>query len=343
MNPSQNRAFAFLKRWTAFFCFLPGLAISQEAPSSEKNTNSPYVPTDYTQVFADEFNESKLDLTQWWTRYIYKNGMQDTLNNEKQRYRENENHQMTGSALKLITKKATADSTPEAPYDSGMIRSKKTFKYGYYESRAKIPEFLGVRASMWLTSDATPDGVTSWPPEINIFSVVINVKEDMGPQKNDSPNMVFTGVANRNKQYPNLCPWGVTNLFLDPSYSVAPKDPGAGSYHAPFKFTEDFHVFGALWEEDDTVTVFIDGKKIVKRSYRWVNKEGIEAPFAHLMFTLAVGGSWAGRFGIEDASFPQSMEIDYVRVYQRKDKILTGQSTIGRDLLYLLKSSNPAP
>ena len=31
----------------------------------------------------------------------------------------------------------------------------------------------------------------------------------------------------------------------------------------------------------------------------------------------AIGGDWGGAEGIDDAIFPQRMEVDYVRVYQR--------------------------
>jgi hypothetical protein len=33
---------------------------------------------------------------------------------------------------------------------------------------------------------------------------------------------------------------------------------------------------------------------------------------------LAVGGNWGGKFGVDDDIFPQTFEIDYVRVYQKK-------------------------
>ena len=38
----------------------------------------------------------------------------------------------------------------------------------------------------------------------------------------------------------------------------------------------------------------------------------------HLLLNVAVGGNWGGAQGIDDSIFPQSMVIDYVRVYQKK-------------------------
>jgi hypothetical protein len=37
-----------------------------------------------------------------------------------------------------------------------------------------------------------------------------------------------------------------------------------------------------------------------------------------LLLNIAVGGDWGGQKGIDEKIWPQRMEIDYVRVYQRK-------------------------
>jgi hypothetical protein len=34
---------------------------------------------------------------------------------------------------------------------------------------------------------------------------------------------------------------------------------------------------------------------------------------------IAVGGNWGGQRGIDDSIWPQTMEIDYVRVYQAEE------------------------
>jgi hypothetical protein len=37
----------------------------------------------------------------------------------------------------------------------------------------------------------------------------------------------------------------------------------------------------------------------------------------HLLLNLAIGGNWGGQKGVDDSIFPQSMLVDYVRVYQK--------------------------
>ena len=52
-------------------------------------------------------------------------------------------------------------------------------------------------------------------------------------------------------------------------------------------------------------------------NYRWVYNGGEQAAPAHVLLNLAIGGGWAGRYGIADARFPTSFDIDWIRVYQR--------------------------
>ena len=88
-----------------------------------------------------------------------------------------------------------------------------------------------------------------------------------------------------------------------------------------------------MWDRDDTVSFFIDGRLIDKAAYKWVYDDGTEAGYADVIFDLAIGGpKWAGRHGIDASAFPQGLEIDYLRVYQKSDARLTGRDAIGKDL-----------
>jgi len=279
--------------------------------------DSPYVPAGYVRVFGDDFSGPRLALANWWTRYIYQDGMLDTLNDERQHYREHTNHVMTGSSLRLTARKVAA-ADARFPYESGMIRSKMTFKYGYYEARLKMPGGLGVWPGIWLNSDADAQGKTSWPPEIDIAEFVNNGKDDRVDM------MHMTAQSRAKPGAPN--PWDGRVLFADPSFRKS-------YYYAPFNFPDDFHVFGLLWDTDDTVTWFVDGKKLYTMAYKWVYGDGRDAAYAHVLLILGIGGNWAGRYGIDDAAFPQAMDVDYVRVYQKRGHVQTSRSTIGHDLL----------
>ena len=57
----------------------------------------------------------------------------------------------------------TPEGPIEIPYGHGVVRSKKKFKYGYFEAELKLPEGEYSWPAFWLT------GVDSWPPEIDVL------------------------------------------------------------------------------------------------------------------------------------------------------------------------------
>jgi beta-glucanase (GH16 family) len=269
------------------------------------SSDSPWVPADYQLVFGDEFNEAELDTSKWWTRFVYDNGNLDHLNDEQQLYRESNNHVMTGSSIKLTARKVSDNGPKAINYESGMLRSKTIVKHGYFEARVKMPAGLGVWPAFWLNGEASP-----WPPEIDIFEFVNNGMED-------KTNMLHTGVINHGAQ-------GGDFLFTDPQFNQQ-----WTFWTAPYAFPDDFHVVALLWDETSAAT-YVDGKMIVNRGYKWVHDDASDGGYAHVLLNLAIGGEWAGRHGIDDAAFPQGLEVDYVRVYQKTKDV--SQSVIGKDL-----------
>lgn len=78
-----------------------------------------------------------------------------------------------------------------------------------------------------------------------------------------------------------------------------------------------FHVYEMEWSLEK-IEVFVDAVKY----FNFVNEgKGWEVwPFDkdfHLLLNIAVGGAWGGAQGVDNSIFPQRMEIDYVRVYQK--------------------------
>jgi beta-glucanase (GH16 family) len=279
----------------------PSTSDSGVAPDDAGAKSSGFVPAGYKLVFSDEMNGAEIDTSLWWTRYVYSGGYLDYLNDEKERYREHGNHVMTGTSMKLMANKVGSG------YESGMLRSKKIFKYGYYEARVRMPPGKGMWPAFWLNAETG-----GWPPEIDIFEFVNNGVED-------TPDMLHTGIINHGVQ-------GKAFLYADPQFNKQ-----WTFLRAPYAFPDAFHVISALWAQDHVAT-YVDGKKIVDRGYLWLHDNGTDGGYAHVLLNLAVGGSWAGRHGIDDSAFPQGLEIDYVRVYQAQGQEDFATSTIGHDL-----------
>lgn len=241
-------------------------------------------------VFSDEFNGDKLDRTKWATRYIYNNETMDHFKDENQRYRDN--HVVSGGVLSLVAKKMEGANL----FESAMIRSHRTFYYGYYEARVFLPNAKGVFPAFWLEADYDIDGKTWHPPEADIFEFVINGVED----KANSLHSNVIGPFSE-KQYT----YADKNFLLKFQNLYASEDLNLG-----------WHTAGYVWAPDK-VSLFWDGKLIYTRNYQWLRKDGQLGPPAHVDLNFAVGGSqWAGRHGIDEAAFPQAFKIDYVRVCQ---------------------------
>jgi beta-glucanase (GH16 family) len=202
--------------------------------------------------------------------------------------------------------------TAKGFYPSGMIRSRQTFRYGYFEARIKLPPGKGLWPAFWLNSDYDKHGKLSWPPEIDIMEYAPN-------RTTEQPNMIHSNIA-LSKGKPQGGEW----IYADPDFNKK-----FHFYKAADDMTNDWHVYGLLWDTDDTVTVYLDGKKLWQRKYRWVYKNGDEAGPAHILINLAVGGKWAGAGGIDNAAFPASLQVDYVRVCKRATNA-DGQETCGR-------------
>jgi hypothetical protein len=115
-------------------------------------------------------------------------------------------------------------------------------------------------------------------------------------------------------------------LYFDPEFN------GGWSYwQAPYNFSNDFHVFGGLWDSDNTVSIFVDGRLLYKVAYDWVYDDGTSAGYARVILSLAIGGpKCAGGHGIDNSAFPQGFEADHVRVYEKRGQEAIGRDTIGK-------------
>ena len=247
--------------------------------------------SDWQRVFFDDFDSLDLNREVWATRYIYNNERLDHLKDEAQRYRDSGNHVIDEGVLSLVARK-NGDI-----FESGMIRSKKTFMYGYFEARIFLPNAKGVWPAFWLNSDYDQNGKLEWPPEIDVFEFALNIKDDKS-------NMIHSAVVDKGQKQSTVF-YYVANDFDLRYKNMVSASP----------LNEDWHVAGLLWDFD-SVTMYWDGRRIYTRSYSWLRLNGDLAPPAHILLNLAVGGKWAGRYGVDESSFPQTFRIDYVKVCQ---------------------------
>jgi beta-glucanase (GH16 family) len=171
------------------------------------------------------------------------------------------------------------------PYTSGRINTKDLFaqQYGRFEARIRLPVGQGIWPAFWLRgADLETVG---WPA-----SGEIDILEYLGHE----PRIAHAAVHG-------------------PGYSGGAAVTGVHDLGRPFH--EDFHVFAIEWDEDlirwfvDGVQYHAVGPETLAGRGRWV----FDHPF-FVILNVAVGGNWPGP---PDATttFPQTMLVDYVRVY----------------------------
>ena len=84
-------------------------------------------------------------------------------------------------------------------------------------------------------------------------------------------------------------------------------------------FSDDFHLFAIEWEETE-IRWYVDDELHLTQTIWGHRTAPYPAPFDqefYLIMNVAVGGSWPGSPD-ETTVFPQRMEVDYVRVYQKQ-------------------------
>jgi beta-glucanase (GH16 family) len=258
-----------------------------------------FVPPGYGLVFNDEFDGTVLDRRKWFTRYIYDNERLDRLNDENQRYIDDDaSHRVAGGVLSLTARRARLSQPSGINYESGLVRSDFTLHYGFFEARVKMPSGLGTWAAFWVNSDVSERGRLGHPPEIDFFEFVNNGKDDKVDKIHSAATRTPQGFEAK-------------FLYTHPSFVEKHQD-----YHAPFDFDAGFHTIGTEWTPTD-YSLFVDGLKVFTRTVEWKYQDGELAGPAHVLLNLAIGGKWAGRYGIDDAAFPQALQVDWVRVYQK--------------------------
>jgi beta-glucanase (GH16 family) len=258
--------------------------------SSSGGTTGPVVvsppPTTektYQLVWADEFNTGNSPDTSKW---VYETGGNGWGNNELEYYTARpENASISNGNLVIEARK---ESYNGRNYTSARLitRGKGQWTYGKFEIRAKIPRGRGTWPAIWLLSANNP---LKWPDDGEL-----DIMEEVG----HAPNMIH-GTAH-NKLY----------------------NGGNGKQKGDSKFIPDaqdsFHVYSLEWTNTQ-VTWLIDNT--VFYSY-YDPSLGIDGwPYNKdffMILNVAVGGNWGGALGVDDSVFPQSMLVDYVRVYQKK-------------------------
>ncbi len=258
---------------------LAGIACAD--PGGDAPTPPPASPAGLTLVFSDEFETAgSLDPAKWAYEIGY------IRNDEKQYYTSRaENVRAEGGQLVIEARKEPYQGYA---YTSASVHTFGRFEllYGRVEVRAKLPSGRGAWPAIWMLG--VNRAQVGWPA-----CGEIDIMENVGFDPLRIHASVHTSAYNH-------------TINTQKTASVTIADP-----------SDDFHVYSLDWYAD-RVEIAVDG-----RVYFTFRNEGTGSrtwPFDkahHLLVNLAIGGSWGGQQGIDDALFPKRYLVDYVRVYRR--------------------------
>ena len=274
------------KRFLLLYALITGFAIT----CCSQATPGPTSGTGWTLVWSDEFNGpngSPVDRSKW----VPETGGDGWGNHELEYYTdriENASIHDGNLVVKAISEKYTGPDGFTRNYTSARLKTFGKFSqtYGRFEARIKIPYGQGMWPAFWMLGDDIEK--VGWPA-----CGEVDIMENIGKE----PAIVHGSIHG---------PGYIGDTGIEAPYKLPAK-----------RFADDFHIFAVEWDAD-SVSFYVDQNLYVRRTradlqpgWKWV----FDKPF-FLILNLAVGGDWPGK---PDSStvFPQSMLVDYVRVYQR--------------------------
>lgn len=239
----------------------------------------------YQLVWYDEFDSTAMNTNEW----VYEVNGDGGGNNELQYYTSRPANGVVSGGYYTIIAKTEAPAYLGKNYTSARLHTKKSWQYGKIEARMKLPYGKGIWPAFWMLGSNI--GTVGWPAcgEIDIMEMIGGTTTATG-----GDGRLF-GTAHWNAG-------GHASYGLSTALSSG-------------KLADEFHTYAITWDASKIIW-YLDGAAYCVLSTQPAGLNAFRAPF-FIIINLAVGGNWPGS---PDGTtvFPQTLQFDYVRVYQDK-------------------------
>lgn len=254
--------------------------------SNKKNEITTSENNGYQLVWGDEFDYTGLpDSTKWI--YDTEGNEAGWGNKEAQFYTtaKTENANVKNGILHITALKEKVEGKE---YSSARLVSKEDWKYAKVEVSAKLPAGRGTWPAIWMMPGDWSFNDGNWP-----FIGEIDIMEHVG-------HNIGTVHASAHSQ--------------DYQWQIGTQK--TGTIFVP-DVTEKFHLYTLEWTPD-YLKAFVDDSLYFEYQNEFLGetKWPYDKPF-YLILNLAIGGHWGSVKGIDEEAFPQTLEIDYVRIYKK--------------------------
>lgn len=268
--------------------FVVGLFLLLSCSSDPKLEEQINIPDGYSLVWQDEFEQESINSAKW--NFETGDGTDYGLppgwgNNEKQLYTNSQQNafiEKDGSSSSLFIK---AIKEASGSFTSAKLTSKDLFsmRYGRVDVRAKMPEGQGLWAAVWMLGDNRAQ--IDWPGcgEIDILEVLGN-----------DPSKVYSTLHYTNGENKKGEIQGSKSLIGN-------------------SLSEDYHLYTMEWTPESIVFKLDDVQ--FQQVPIAVDMKEFQRSF-YLILNIAVGGFWPGEPD-NTTVFPQTMAIDYLRVFSK--------------------------
>ncbi|MDO1502492.1 glycoside hydrolase family 16 protein [Winogradskyella maritima] len=238
-------------------------------------------------VLAEEFDTDGPLNPDIWT-FDIGTGQNGWGNNELQYYTDRPENVTVQNGFLIIT--ARQENFNGSPYTSARIKTDNLFeqRYGRFEARMRLPYGKGIWPAFWMLGDDR-NGTEIWPQigEIDIMEY-----------RGQDPTITIGSVHG-------------------PGYSAG--NAVSKSYDlVNDRFDTGFHVFGIEWGPN-YINYYVDDVLYNQITPDDVPGEWVFNDPFYMIINLAVGGTFVGSPN-EETVFPQTLLVDYVRVYKSNNQ-----------------------
>ncbi len=234
----------------------------------------------WKMVWHDEFDSTAINRQNW--AFDTGTAGDGWGNNELEYYTDRPQNARVENGNLLIT--AKKERFNKRKYTSARLKTLglHTFTYGKIEARIKLPGRQGLWPAFWMLGDSIDDIGFPKCGEIDIMEYVNSDPTNHG---------TMHWLADH-----ELASYGGTILVNN---------------------VNDYHIYTVEWDSN-SIKWFVDGTQywegLVKDNIN--QTDAFHKPF-FILLNLAVGGEWPGN-PTHKTHFPQTMYVDYVRVYQKE-------------------------
>jgi len=259
----------------------------------------PPVDGDWTQTFDEEFDGPTIDYSKW---NIYARNYWD----KRTHFSKDNLILKNGTAILHYEKKTgyqnddptDTQTVGQTDYACGFLNTygKFTQRYGYFESRMKLPTAPGLWPAFWLMPDRGKNSGTHYR-----VGTGMQPDTDKGAGGMEFDIMEFLSAWG---------PYRYNIAMLWDGYGKGGKQ--IGSTHTYVRPDKDGYITcGLLWTPGSAI-YYCNGQEVL----RWENPRVSDVQ-EYIMYDMVSGG-WEHAL-LDDSKLPDDFTIDYVRVWQRKD------------------------